>query len=157
MANILLIVTRCTPGKSVMIASSFNDTHTEIAIVTKGLAWKMMWILCAAGSVPMVLLTASRSGFLGMCLVGWMLFIGDELPRNLKNIAVTAGALLAIIVFFFVARRFNELARVQEEAQKSALAAMGEEDPTPAADAIVDKTRREGIIDPTKKDDRPNA
>jgi O-antigen ligase len=73
-----------------------------LAIVTKGLHWKMLWILCAAGSVPMVLLTASRSGFLGMCLVGWMLFIGDELPRNLKNIAVIAGALLAVIVFFFV-------------------------------------------------------
>jgi hypothetical protein len=36
MAKILLMVTRCTPGSSVMIASSLSDTHTEMAIVTSG-------------------------------------------------------------------------------------------------------------------------
>jgi O-antigen ligase len=73
-----------------------------LAIISKGLLTKLLWIFCAAGSLPLVLLTASRSGFLGLGLVGWLLFIGDELPQRVKIVAVTAGGLLGIIVFFFV-------------------------------------------------------
>ena len=73
-----------------------------LAITSKGLIWKAMWVLAAAGSIPLVLLTASRSGFLGLGLVGWLLFIGDELPRRAKVVAVSAGLVLGIVVFFFV-------------------------------------------------------
>jgi O-antigen ligase len=73
-----------------------------LAIVSKSLLTKMMWVACAAGSIPLVLLTASRSGFLGLVLVGGLLFIGDELPRRGKIIGVSAGAVLGIVVFFFV-------------------------------------------------------
>jgi O-antigen ligase len=73
-----------------------------LAITTRGIIWKLLWIAFAAGCVPLVLLTASRSGFLGMGLVGWLLFIGDELPTKLKITAVSGGAILAVVVFFFV-------------------------------------------------------
>jgi len=73
-----------------------------LAITTRGVIWKLMWIGCAAGCVPLVLLTASRSGFLGMGLVGWLLLIGDELPNRFKFVVVTAGLVLGVVVFFFV-------------------------------------------------------
>ena len=73
-----------------------------LAIISKSLLVKLLWLACAAGSIPLVLLTASRSGFLGLCLVGWLLFVGDELPRRLKIVGVTAGVVLGVVVFFFV-------------------------------------------------------
>jgi O-antigen ligase len=73
-----------------------------LAIISKGIPTKLMWVACAAGSIPLVLLTASRSGFLGLCLVGWLLFIGDELPQRIKIIAVASGMILGVVVFFFV-------------------------------------------------------
>jgi O-antigen ligase len=73
-----------------------------LAIVSKSILGKLMWLACAAGSIPLVLLTASRSGFLGLCLVGWLLMIGDELKRSVKVVAVAGGVTLGVLVFFFV-------------------------------------------------------
>ena len=73
-----------------------------LAISSKQLIGKILWLLCAVGSLPLVLLTASRSGFLGLCLVGLLLFIGDELPRRAKASAAAGGFVFAILVFFFV-------------------------------------------------------
>src|SRR5262249_16687676 len=73
-----------------------------LAIISKRVLAKLLWLGCAAGSIPLVLLTASRSGFLGLCLVGFLLFIGDELPRRHKTVAVGLGMALGVLVFFFV-------------------------------------------------------
>lgn len=67
------------------------------------------------------------------------------------HLMLTGLMVVVIVVFFFVAIRFNKLARDQEEAQKSALASMGE---TPAApsEGITDRAHQEGIVDPGKRD-----
>lgn len=67
------------------------------------------------------------------------------------HLMLTGLMVVVIVVFFFVAMRFNKLARDQEEAQKSALASMGETPATPS-EGITDRARQEGIVDPGKRD-----
>jgi len=74
----------------------------HLAISAKSLVGRLGWLLCAAGSLPLVLLTASRSGFLGLCLVGLLLFTSDELPRRAKVSSAAGGFVFGLLVFFFV-------------------------------------------------------
>jgi O-antigen ligase len=73
-----------------------------LATISRSLGVKVMWLAAAAGCVPLVLLTASRSGFLGLCLIGLMLCWGDQIPRRGKIIAAVGGVLLGMFVFSVV-------------------------------------------------------
>lgn len=73
-----------------------------LAGIARSIPLKIMWLAFAAGSVPLVLLTASRSGFLGLCLIGFLIFWGDQIPRRGKVVAAMAGLLLGTFVFSFV-------------------------------------------------------
>jgi dipeptide/tripeptide permease len=72
--------------------------------------------------------------------------------------AILAGIMLVVMVaFFFVAQRFTRASQsIEDDRKAAALASLeGQADngfvPSPAADGIVDKARREGIIDPDNK------
>jgi dipeptide/tripeptide permease len=67
--------------------------------------------------------------------------------------AMLTGMLLVVtVLFYFVARRFNRVAREQQEIQKARAEAQGQMDAGSLApkDGIMDKSRREGIMDPEK-------
>jgi O-antigen ligase len=73
-----------------------------LSTISKTLLTRVMWLAAAVGCLPLVLLTASRSGFLGLCLVGGLLLWGDHIPRRGKIVAAISTATLGILVFFFV-------------------------------------------------------
>jgi len=73
-----------------------------LANIARSPAMKIAWLLCAVGCAPLVLLTASRSGFLGLCLVGGLILWGDQVPRRGKVLAAVSTFTLGILVFFFV-------------------------------------------------------
>lgn len=73
-----------------------------LASITKSLPIRIFWTLAAAGCAPLVLLTASRSGFLGLCLIGGLLLWSDQVPRRAKVFAAAGTATLGVLVFFFV-------------------------------------------------------
>lgn len=73
-----------------------------LAAISRSVGMKILWLACAAGSIPLVLLTASRSGFLGLCLVGLLLFWSDHIPRRGKILAAVGGVLLGTFVFSVV-------------------------------------------------------
>ncbi len=74
--------------------------------------------------------------------------------------AMLTGTLLVVtVLFYFVAQRFNRLTRAQEEAaEKAATVSLDAMDGAavvpPPRDGIMDKSRREGIIEEKKPDDR---
>ena len=72
--------------------------------------------------------------------------------------AILAGIMVAVMIaFYFVAQRFTQASQAQEDNQKAAALASleghGEDGflPPPATGGIVDKSRREGIVDPDQK------
>lgn len=78
--------------------------------------------------------------------------------------AILTGIMIVVMVaFFFVAQRFTKASQSQEDNRKAAALASLEgqaEDgflPAPATGGIIDKARREGIVDPNKKDDPSNG
>jgi hypothetical protein len=72
---------------------------------------------------------------------------------------------VVIVVFYFVSQRFNQMAEEQQKAQEAAGLPPDEqpwlpksvEPGGPEAGGIQDKSLREGIMDPDKKDDRPSS
>jgi O-antigen ligase len=73
-----------------------------LAHVVKSPGWKVLCLLGAAGCVPLVLMSASRSGFLGMGLVGVMVLFSDQIPRRGKFASAIVGVVVAVLVFGFV-------------------------------------------------------
>ncbi|HEY8518003.1 MAG TPA: O-antigen ligase family protein [Candidatus Binatia bacterium] len=73
-----------------------------LATNTRSVAMRIVWLSFAVGSIPLVLLTASRSGFLGLCLVGLLLCLGDHVPRRGKIISAAVGLVLGIFAFQFI-------------------------------------------------------
>lgn len=73
-----------------------------LASIAKSLPVKVFWLLAAGGCAPLVLLTASRSGFLGLCLIGGLLLWSEQVPRRAKVFAAAGTATLGVLVFFFV-------------------------------------------------------
>jgi len=73
-----------------------------LAHITRSPLLKIAAFAGALGCIPLVLLSASRSGFLGMGIVGLMLLASDVVPRRWKYISSIGGVTLAVIAFFFV-------------------------------------------------------
>jgi len=73
-----------------------------LANIWRSIPMKVIGVAGAIGFVPVILLTASRSGFLGLGLVAFMLFTGRQIPRRWKAISVIAGIAFALVVWFFV-------------------------------------------------------
>lgn len=72
-----------------------------LAHVARSPGIKLAALAGAAGCVPLVLLSASRSGFLGLGLVGLTVFWSDQIPRRWKVTAAASGIVLATLVFYF--------------------------------------------------------
>jgi O-antigen ligase len=70
-----------------------------LAHVVRSPGWKAMCLLGAAGCVPLVLMSASRSGFLGMGLVGFLILFSDQIPRRWKFTSAIVGVVVAVVVF----------------------------------------------------------
>jgi len=72
-----------------------------LACIFRPLLARAFFLVLAAASVPIVLLSASRSGFLGLGLIGFMFMIGPQIARRWKVIIVIVGFALAILAFNF--------------------------------------------------------
>ena len=77
------------------------------------------------------------------------------------HLMLTGLMVVVIVVFYIVSLRFNQLADEQKAAELSAAAKAEEGSPDPAggvlpgpaaSEGIQDKARRDGFIDPDKKD-----
>jgi dipeptide/tripeptide permease len=85
-------------------------------------------------------------------------------PGN-YHLMLTGMMVVVIVVFYFVSQRFNQMAEEQQKAQEAAGLPPDEqpwlpksvEPGGPEAGGIQDKSLREGIMDPDKKDDRPSS
>jgi O-antigen ligase len=73
-----------------------------LAGVVRPVLMKLFLLLLAGACVPIVLLSASRSGFLGLGLVGFMFLISPQISRRWKIISTGAAIALAILAFNFV-------------------------------------------------------
>lgn len=73
-----------------------------LAHTTRSIPLILAALAGAAGCVPLVLMTASRSGFIGLGIVGLMVAWNAPLPRHWKIWGLLAGFILAVLVFFFV-------------------------------------------------------
>ncbi len=63
---------------------------------------KLLSLLGAAACVPLVLLSASRSGMLGLGVVGFMLLAQPQISRRAKAVAALGGLALGVLAFFFL-------------------------------------------------------
>ena len=72
-----------------------------LACIFRPFLVRVFFLGLAAASVPIVLLSASRSGFLGLGLIGFMFMIGPQISRRWKIITATTGLALAILAFNF--------------------------------------------------------
>lgn len=73
-----------------------------LANVVRPVLLKLALIGAAAASVPVVLLSASRSGFLGLGLVGFLLLRGAQIPRRWKILSAAAALAFGLLAFNFV-------------------------------------------------------
>jgi O-antigen ligase len=73
-----------------------------LANVVRPVLLKAAFLTCAVTSLPLVLLSASRSGFLGLALVGLMLLRGGQIPRRWKIGSAMVGLALSVLAFNFV-------------------------------------------------------
>ncbi len=69
---------------------------------TRALAGRLFFILCALGSIPLILLSASRSGFIGLGMVGLFSLGVAPVPRRWKGGVALAGLALTLLAFQFV-------------------------------------------------------
>lgn len=72
-----------------------------LAMTAKSGLGKAVFFLLALGSVPLVLLSASRSGFLGLGLIGLLMIRGQQIPRRWK-----IGTGFFAVAFFLLAFNF---------------------------------------------------
>ena len=72
-----------------------------LAAILRPLAAKILFLLLAAGSVPLVLLSASRSGFIGLGIVAVMVLRGSQIPRRWKIATALPGLVLGMFAFSF--------------------------------------------------------
>jgi O-antigen ligase len=72
-----------------------------LAMTAKSGPVKTLFFLLALGSVPLVLLSASRSGFLGLGLVGLLMIRGQQIPKRWK-----IGTGFFAVAFFLLAFNF---------------------------------------------------
>jgi len=73
-----------------------------LAHVTKSSLLRIGALAGAVACIPLVLLSASRSGFIGLGIVGMTLMRSNQVPRQWKIMGSIGGLLLGILVFFFV-------------------------------------------------------
>ena len=73
-----------------------------LANVVRSPALKLFALLGAISCVPLVLLSVSRSGMLGLCLVGALLMWQKQIPRRAKIFAATLSFALGLVFFMFV-------------------------------------------------------
>jgi O-antigen ligase len=73
-----------------------------LAGVVRPVPMRLLLLGLAAASVPIVLLSASRSGFLGLGLIGFMFMVGPQISRRWKIIATCTALALSILAFNFV-------------------------------------------------------
>jgi O-antigen ligase len=73
-----------------------------LAHIAKSPGLKLLAIAGAIVCVPLVLMSASRSGFLGLGLVGLLTLLSDQIPRRWKFSAAIVGVVLGLSVFAFV-------------------------------------------------------
>lgn len=73
-----------------------------LANIVRPVLWKFVFLACAAVSLPLVLLSASRSGFIGLGLVAVLLLRSGQIPRRWKIGSGMAGLALMVLAFSFV-------------------------------------------------------
>ncbi|MDG1958835.1 MAG: O-antigen ligase family protein [Candidatus Binatia bacterium] len=72
-----------------------------LAVTARSIAVRTLFFFLAICSVPLVLLSASRSGFLGLALVGFMLLKGPQVPRRWKIGSGFFGIAIFVLAFNF--------------------------------------------------------
>lgn len=73
-----------------------------LASIVRPVLWKAVFLACATVSLPLVLLSASRSGFIGLALVAFLILRSGQIPRRWKIGAAMAGLALSVLAFSFV-------------------------------------------------------
>lgn len=73
-----------------------------LANIVRPVLWKLLFVLCATVSMPLVFLSASRSGFIGLGLVAFLMLKSGQIPRRWKIGSAMAGVALAVLAFSFV-------------------------------------------------------
>ena len=73
-----------------------------LAITARSMLLRTSFFLLAISSVPLVLLSASRSGFLGLVLVGFLLLEGPQVPRRWKIGSGFFGIAIFVLAFNFM-------------------------------------------------------
>ena len=68
---------------------------------TRALAGRLFFVVCALGSIPLILLSASRSGFIGLGLVGVLSLGVAPIPRRWKGAVALSGLALTLMAFQF--------------------------------------------------------
>ena len=73
-----------------------------LAHIAKSPLLRLGAIAGAIGCVPLVLLSASRSGFIGLGIVGLTLLTSNQVPRQWKIVGSISGLVVGVLIFFFV-------------------------------------------------------
>ncbi len=73
-----------------------------LANVVRPVFWKLVFLSCAAVSMPLVMLSASRSGFIGLGLVSFLLLRSGQIPRRWKIGSAAASLAMLALAFSFV-------------------------------------------------------
>ena len=73
-----------------------------LANIVRPFFWKFVFLSCAAVSMPLVLLSASRSGFIGLGLIAVLMLRSGQIPRRWKIGSAMAGLAMAVLAFSFV-------------------------------------------------------
>jgi O-antigen ligase len=75
-----------------------------LANIYKSFLFKVVMLVGSVLCIPLVMMSASRSGFLGLGIVGMMLLWGEQIPKHWKIIAASGGIVFGLVVFLFVLR-----------------------------------------------------
>lgn len=73
-----------------------------LAGVVRPILMRLIFLGLAAASVPIVLLSASRSGFMGLGLIGFLYLLGPQISRRWKVASGCIALALAVLAFNFV-------------------------------------------------------
>ncbi|MBM4267936.1 MAG: O-antigen ligase family protein [Deltaproteobacteria bacterium] len=78
-----------------------------LANVLRSLPLKALCLICALGSVQLVLMSASRSGFIGLGIVGLLLVLGPQVPKRWKIASALGGLAIGLIAFNFLIEDYH--------------------------------------------------